>query len=87
MPAPVPRLAANLMSCKETDLKRITGKLPTECDACHGTGHTRESEPCMRYAQHPEHGTIELGTLTDTFTRKPLVGSGCLKCGGTGQLR
>lgn len=58
--------------------QRITGKLNTECTACHGTGHTPAGEPVMEFAWHPDHGQVEVRTLQQ--------GSGCLKCGGAGQL-
>ena len=63
---------------------RITAGLPTECPACHGIGYTKESAAEMHYEDHPEHGPVERFTVYRDMV--PQIGSGCLKCGGTGQL-
>ena len=59
---------------------RTTGALPTECPACYGTGHTRECAPVMETHYNREYNAyLEVRTIER--------GSGCLRCGGTGQLR
>lgn len=51
-----------------------TGQLDTECPACEGWGETQESAREM--ARDPATG------LWQTL----IMGYGCLRCGGTGQL-
>ena len=65
---------------------RITGVSPHECTACHGLGYTKASQAEMRTAYFEEVGWVEIGTVVSLETGKLQVGSGCLMCGGTGQL-
>ena len=58
---------------------RITGMKPTECPICHGLGYTEASKAEMRCVWNAERTDyVEVKTLKQ--------GSGCLRCGGTGQL-
>lgn len=58
---------------------RTTGALPTECPACAGFGYNDKCAPEMRLVLNEEMGAyVEVETIKQ--------GSGCLRCGGTGQL-
>jgi DnaJ-class molecular chaperone len=61
---------------------RVTGALPTECPTCRGFGCTEETRPVM--VMNPFTG-LQQSTAIGDGGRK-LIGSGCPRCGGTGQL-
>jgi len=61
--------------------RRTTGKHPDECPACYGFG---QNEKCATL-------TTERTVKTEdgeerTIIKTVQLGSGCLKCGGTGRL-
>lgn len=59
--------------------QRLTGQSETECPACYGMGVTQASAPEMELKYNRElGGHVEVRTIQQ--------GSGCLRCGGTGQL-
>lgn len=59
--------------------QRITGASPSECPACHGLGYTGASQAEMETRWNRERNEdVEVRTLRQ--------GSGCLRCGGMGQL-
>lgn len=65
--------------------KRTTGKHPKECDACLGFGQNEKCATRMRedvVVVQSEDGPRQERKLTTTH-----LGSGCLKCGGTGRLK
>lgn len=58
---------------------RTTGASETECPACFGLGTTQASAPEMELQYSRDMGGhVEVRTIAQ--------GSGCLRCGGTGQL-
>lgn len=55
-----------------------------ECPACRGIGYTRDSAAEMHYREEPDIGPVEYATVYRDMA--PQLGSGCLRCGGTGWL-
>ena len=64
---------------------RITGASPFECPACHGLGYSRSCQAEMQSVWNAELGYY-VETMTMYRENVAQVGSGCLQCGGTGQL-
>lgn len=60
-------------------MARLTAASETECPACFGLGVTPASAPEMELRYNRDMGGhVEVRTVRQ--------GSGCLRCGGTGQL-
>ena len=64
---------------------RITGASSHECPTCHGLGYTQACQAEMVTSLIRDFGYVETATRRGIDGRA-LVGSGCLRCGGTGQL-
>lgn len=61
--------------------KRATRRHPDECPACYGFGQNEKCATLMR-----EH-TVTVDETVDKVVLKTIqLGSGCLRCGGTGRL-
>lgn len=61
---------------------RITKACSTECRECHGLGYTPATAAEMVTEDFEPY--LEIGTKRDIDGR-PLAGSGCPRCHGTGQ--
>lgn len=64
-----------------TPAKRTTRRHPLECDACDGLGQTDACRTEVRSVRRVDAHGVWRETL-----RTVALGSGCLKCGGTGRL-
>lgn len=66
--------------------KRTTGKHPKECDACLGFGQNEKCATRMREVTDTYTDPSDGVTKSERRLVTTHIGSGCLKCGGTGRL-
>lgn len=64
-----------------TPVRRTTRRHALECDACEGLGQTDACRTEVKTVRRTDaHGAVR------EVLRTTRLGSGCLKCGGTGRL-
>jgi hypothetical protein len=61
--------------------KRVTRRHPDECPACYGFGQNEKCATLMK-----EHNEASLTEPVHIVLKTVQLGSGCLRCGGTGRL-